>query len=232
MIDCVSIATCHNFPGNLLAGQHRLRYREVVEKEHWDDIYVVDGMEFDRYDNLATEYYVARGDHGRVLGVARSYPTTIPYMLGDVFRELFAGTAPASPRILEASRLVLDRSVLSKEERLPVVDRLVVAYIERGLQRRIDGYVGFMLPKIWANTFIRAGWPVRWLGPERPLTRTGEVVRAALMPVNAQVERRVRETTGIHDSVLNFGTGNREERPGVARYSQEAVAARAIEAAA
>lgn len=40
-------------------------------------------MEFDQYDNLATEYYIARNTKGEVLGVTRSYPTTIPYMLSE-----------------------------------------------------------------------------------------------------------------------------------------------------
>jgi len=79
MIDCVTIATAHCFPGNLIAAQHRLRYQEVIAKEDWSDIYVADEMEFDRYDNVATEYFIARNSEGDVLGVSRSYPTTIPH---------------------------------------------------------------------------------------------------------------------------------------------------------
>jgi N-acyl-L-homoserine lactone synthetase len=60
MIDCVTIATAHCFPGNLIAAQHRLRYQEVIAKEDWSHIYVADEMEFDRYDNVATEYFIAR----------------------------------------------------------------------------------------------------------------------------------------------------------------------------
>jgi N-acyl-L-homoserine lactone synthetase len=219
MIDCVSIPTVHHFPGNLLAGQHSLRYREVVHKEKWSDIYVLDGMEFDQYDNLATEYYIARDEQGRVLGVTRSYPTTIPYMLSDVFTFLLSAKLPSSPKILEASRLVLDRSLLTREERWPVVDKLIVAYMERGLQRGIDAYVGFMLPKIWSSTFQRAGWDVQWLGPELSLPKTNEVVRAALMPVCREMDRKIRLTTGIQESVLNFGTGQGQRKSGTAAYS-------------
>ena len=50
---------------------------------------MMDGMEFDQYDNLATEYYIARDVNNEVLGVTRSYPTTIPYMLQDVFPTCF-----------------------------------------------------------------------------------------------------------------------------------------------
>lgn len=219
MIDCVTIATNHHFPGNLVSEQHRLRCREVIHKENWSDIYIVDGMEFDQYDNLATEYYIARNGDGEVVGVTRSYPTTIPYMLSEAFRFLISTQFPSSPRILEASRLVLDRSLLTKEERRPVVDELVVAYMERGLQRNIDSYVGFMLPKIWESTFLRVGWDIQWIGPEISLPKTNEIVRAALMPVSEEMNRKVRKTTGLQDSVLNFGEGERRTDPGIAIYS-------------
>lgn len=207
MIDCVSIATNHHFPGNLVSEQHRLRYREVVAKEHWRDIFIQDDMEFDAFDNLATEYFVARAK-GRVIGVARSYPTSLPYMLSETFNFLANRKLPTSPKIHEASRLVLDRSLLTREDRRPVIDALVVAYMERGLQRGIDAYVGFMLPKIWASTFVRAGWDVQWLGPEVALPKTNEIVRAALMPVNDAMNRKVRATTGITENILNFGTAD------------------------
>lgn len=219
MIDCVSIATSHHFPQNLLAGQHALRYREVVEKENWGNIYISDEMEFDQYDNLATEYYIARNTAGQVVGVTRSYPTTIPYMLSDVFKFLSTSALPASPRILEASRMVLDRTLLTKEQRMPVINQMIVAYMERGLQRGIDAYVGFMLPKIWSSTFLRAGWEIQWLGPEVALPGTGEIVRAGLMPVSHEMDRKVRLATGIAGRVLSYGSGDPGYVPEMASYS-------------
>src|ERR1700689_1173194 len=206
MIDCVNIATSHRFPGNLIAAQHRLRYREVIAREDWSNIYVADGMEFDRYDNVATEYFIARNSDGDVLGVARSYPTTIPYMLSDIFPFLAARELPSSHRVHEASRLVLDRSLLSKDARRPIVNELIVAYMERGLQRNIDAYVGFMLPRIWDSTFLRAGWDVEWLGPEIALPGTADIVRAALMPVNEGMSDKIRDATGLRKPVLNCGS--------------------------
>lgn len=221
MIDCVSVATNHNFQGNPLIGQHKLRYREVIQKEKWGNIYTVDEMEFDQYDNLATEYYIARNANGDVLGVTRSYPTTIPYMLSEAFKFLISQSFPSSPRVVEASRLVLDRTLLNKEERQPVIDKLIVAYMERGLQRDIDCYVGFMLPKIWSGTFMRAGWDVRWLGPEILLPGTTDIVRAGLMPVSHEMNEKVRKTTGIYEDVLNFGEGKNPASASIASYSHE-----------
>jgi acyl-homoserine lactone synthase len=219
MIECVTIATCHYFPGNLIAAQHRLRYQEVIQKEDWSNIYVADEMEFDRYDNVATEYFVACNADGKVVGATRSYPTTIPYMLSEVFPFLSEDDLPSGPEYLEASRLVLDRTLLSKEGRRPVVNELIVAYMERGLQRGIEGYVGFMLPGIWNSTFLRAGWEVEWLGPPLQLPGAADIVRAALLPVNEQTNAKIRETTGIRENVLHFGSGAEPVLPAAVSYS-------------
>jgi N-acyl-L-homoserine lactone synthetase len=216
-IDCVSISTVHNFSGNLVAEQHRLRYREVITKEGWSDVYVMDGMEFDKYDNMATEYLVARDERGRVVGTMRSHPTTIPSMLNDSFKFLVARNPLADPKTLDLSRLVLDRTALPKDHRKPIVHALVLASLERGLQRGIKGYAGFMLPKIWASTFQSAGWELEWLGDEIAL-KGGDVVRAAYLPVNETMRKMVRSVTGITEPILNFGKG-REEALAVAFHS-------------
>jgi N-acyl-L-homoserine lactone synthetase len=65
------MATAHCFAGNLIAAQHRLRYQEVIAKEDWSNIYVADEMEFDRYDNVATEYFIARDSEGDVVDICR-----------------------------------------------------------------------------------------------------------------------------------------------------------------
>ena len=219
MIDCVSIATNCNFSYSPIIRQHRLRYREVVQKEQWSHIYTLDGMEFDRFDNLATEYFIAKDAKNRVVGVTRTYPTTIPYMLSESFPFLSPKQFPSSVKIMESSRLVLDRDLLGKQERQPVINQLVVACMERGMQRKIDAYIGFMLPKIWASTFLRCGWDIEWLGPEIALPVTNEVVRAALMPVNDRTNQKLRDTTGLHEPVLNFGTGSAAYVPGDTLYS-------------
>jgi len=103
MIDCVNIATAHCFAGNLIAAQQRLRYQEVIAKEDWSNIYVAAEMEFDRYDNVATEYFIARDAEGKVHGVCQSYPTTIPDMVSDVFSFLCSEEVPRSHKVHEAA---------------------------------------------------------------------------------------------------------------------------------
>lgn len=202
-VDCVSMLSRPSSKANdLIIDQHKLRYREVIAKEKWGNVYVVGDMEFDQYDNIATEYLIAKNSRNEAVGVSRLYPTTLPYMLMESFKYLSGTPFPSSPEIMEASRLVLDRSKLSKEERKPVIDKLILAYMERGLQRKISGYIGFMLPKIWESTFLRVGWDVMWLGDEKILQDTGDVIRAGFMAVNEEMQAKIRDKIQISEPVL------------------------------
>jgi hypothetical protein len=116
---------------------------------------------------------------------------------------------PCSHKVHEARRLVLDRSLLTKEARRPIVDELIVAYMERGMHRNIDTYVGFMLPRIWNSTFLRAGGDIEWLGPEIALPATADIVRAGLMPVSERMNDKIRDATGIRTPILNYGSERR-----------------------
>jgi N-acyl-L-homoserine lactone synthetase len=209
MIDCVSIETSHQFTRNLVREQHRLRHAEVIKRLEWRDVYEINDLEFDRYDTLATEYLVSRDQAGRVVGVIRSNPTTIPYMLQECFPFLIDGSVPNDSHIFEASRLVVDHTTLkTDEQRAVVVDKLLVALMERGLQRNLSEYVGFMVPEIWKRTFVRIGWKPEWRGPELGLLRYRDTVRAARIPVSPSIYYQIKESTGLsRQTVLNFGRG-------------------------
>ncbi len=208
MVDCVSIATSHHFTDNLVREQHVLRYAEVIVKARWRDVYTINNLEFDRYDTLATEYFVSRDQTGRVVGVIRSNPTTIPYMIEECFPSLIDGSLLRDPHIFEASRLVVDRTTLTTPaERAVVVDKLLVALMERGLQRELTEYIGFMPPKIWDRTFRRIGWEPEWLGREVRLKQYDHTVRAGRILVSQSIYEHLKNFTGLTGhTVLNFGS--------------------------
>ena len=54
-IECVTLETCHHFPGNPIAEQHRLRYRCIIERQDWKVPHVRQ-LEYDQYDNPAATY--------------------------------------------------------------------------------------------------------------------------------------------------------------------------------
>ena len=141
------------------------------------------------------------------MGVIRASPTTIPYMIEERFPFLIEGSLPKDSHVFETSRLVVDRTTLATpEERAVVVDKLLMALMERGLQRNLSAYIGFMMPKIWKRTFCRIGWEPEWLGPEMRLPASDVIVRAGRASVDASIHRHLKQSTGLTgQTVLNFG---------------------------
>jgi Autoinducer synthase len=156
-----------------------------------------------------------QGSRGSVGHIRRRSPICSPMF----FSFLCSQELPCSHKVHEASRLVLDRSLMTKEARRPMVDELIVAYMERGMHRTIDAYVGFMLPRIWNSTFLRAGWDIEWLGPEIALPGTTDIVRAGLMPVSERMNDKIRDATGIRTPILNYGSEAEALIPTLVSYS-------------
>lgn len=87
---------------------YRLRYRIFHERLRWQ-VQVVDGMEFDEFDDYDSIYLLTTPDEVHVSGGWRLRPTTRRYMLGDVFSELLAGAqVPREERVWEISRFAVD----------------------------------------------------------------------------------------------------------------------------
>ena len=94
--------------GRLPKGLHSkvaiYRHKVFVEQLGWD-LRTQDGVEQDQFDRADTVYVVAQNDEGDVFGCARLLPTTRPYLLGDVFPQLFNGLPPPClPDVWELSR--------------------------------------------------------------------------------------------------------------------------------
>ncbi len=203
MIACVTLETNHLFDGNPIAAQHRLRYRSVIARQSWD-VPTIRDLEYDDYDNPATTYLIARNSAGEAHGVCRLYPTDRPYMLQRVFSHLVTDiTLPQSETVWEASRFCVDDR-LAPEARRRVIQEIVVAYLEYGLDQGIARYIGLMYPAYWRNIFTRAGWDIDWIGAESKLA-SGHAIRAGWVAVTPEMLAKVRRTTGIHERVLSYG---------------------------
>jgi acyl homoserine lactone synthase len=87
------------------------RHQIFVEQLGWRLPLADDGFERDQYDRDDTVYVVARDERGSICGCARLLPTTLPYLLKDVFPFLIAGraSAPQSPDVWELSRFAVSR---------------------------------------------------------------------------------------------------------------------------
>ena len=109
MINVVNWETAH-LCGTAFAGQHRLRYRLFVERQHYD-VPSYGGMEYDQFDTPAATYLVSPDTNGsgEARGIARLIPTNRPYMIKELWPELVKGEPlPCSDVVYEASRFGID----------------------------------------------------------------------------------------------------------------------------
>jgi acyl homoserine lactone synthase len=161
-------------------------------------------MEYDQYDNPAAYYLVWRDRGGKARGSSRLYPTDRPYMLEEIFPHLVSKIQlPKSTEVLEGSRFCVDAG-LPPEMRKRIIQELIIGYLEFGLAQGIKSIVGVMYPAYCRNIFIRNGWDVEWLG-DTAKSSEGHKIVAGSLTVSKEVLRSVRQTTGIHEAVLNYG---------------------------
>ncbi|MEN3950364.1 acyl-homoserine-lactone synthase [Iodidimonas sp. SYSU 1G8] len=214
MIDCITCETAHMF-GDAIASQHRLRYKVFIQQQSYD-VPSYRGMEFDQFDTPAATYLTYRDKHNVVRAVTRVSPTTMPYMLEEVFPDMVT-FAPLvkSERVWEGTRLAVDPD-LPEHERLRAVGEMMCAYLEFGIREGIDEFYILMPVALQTILMERTGWPVTVLGETRMIG--GEAVRAVAPKVSAEILARVRGKLGITYSVLQTADDL------VARETQEKVA--------
>lgn len=203
MISCITFKTAHHFRGNPIASMFRLRFRAVIERQEWD-VPTWQNMEYDEFDNPATTYFVWRDEDDQVRGCARLNPTDRPYMLRKAFSFLVTdGILPEKDMtIWEGSRLCVDKD-LPAPLRKRIIHELSVAYMEYAVSNGIAKIIGVMLPVYWRTVYIASGWDPFWYGNVTELP-TGERVRAGGLPVSDEMMRKVRQTTGIAETILRY----------------------------
>ena len=194
-IESFNLTTAHMY-GDALASQFRLRHSVFIERVAYD-VPTWKGMEFDQFDTPATQYFVWRDHEGEVRGVARMAPTSLNYMLDEVWPDkVTAVDLPHSEDIWEGTRFGVDRD-LDPKLRTQVVKELVCAYIEYALMNGIEEIIGVMPVGILRAVFARNGWKPEVLGPV--WVEDGIDVQAARLPVSQEVLHAVHHRTKVHD---------------------------------
>ncbi len=199
MIKAITLENAH-LSGGVLPSLFRLRKKMFVDLQGWE-IPTFNGMEYDAYDNPATTYLVYTDENDKALGMVRLYPTDRQYMLSDVWPEIVEYIdLPKSINIWEGSRFVIDND-LSRELRTKIKHELVCAFLEFGISKDIEEYIGVMPPKIWESVFINSGWPIQKLGETISLP-DGSEIYAGQFKVSKEQLLNVRKKTGIYYDVL------------------------------
>lgn len=122
----------------------RLRHEVFHERLRWN-VRSVGGLERDEFDDESTTYVIVKSlQSGDVIGSWRLRPTTLPYMLNDVFPELLHGLpAPHDPKIWEVSRFAVTNSGGSGSGQgfSDVTQDLVAQTVRFGQQNKLDSFV-------------------------------------------------------------------------------------------
>jgi len=173
---------------------HEFRHEIFVRRLGWQ-LPLVDGVERDQYDNDAAVYFLARDLGDNITACARLLPTTVPYMLSEVFPELLGGQpAPNDAAVWELSRFATsvrktgEGRVLSLSQ--PTLD-LLEAVLDYGRQHGIKRFA--LVTSIGIERLVlRAGYDVHRIGPP---SRTAEGLVVALYievpaaPINGVLPR-------------------------------------------
>jgi N-acyl-L-homoserine lactone synthetase len=187
--------------GSVLASLFKLRYEQFFERQNYET-FVKGNREFDRYDTYATNYIVYRDNENNVLGTSRKAPTTMPYMIEEIWPYLIKGDLPKSDTVWESSRFCVDKNI-PHEKRLEVLINLVAAGQLFGLKNDIEYFVGVMHPAIWRSVFIKNGWPIEALGDVHTLEDGSKVV-AAKMPVSQKIMNEINQKNNLNLGDINF----------------------------
>jgi acyl homoserine lactone synthase len=164
---------------------------------HWD------GMEWDQFDTPASTYILWRDDQGEARGIARLIPTSLPYMVQQLWPDLAASAnLPTGDDVWEVSRLGVDPQ-LDKERRPRVFRELLCSLIEFALSRQIHQYIFATRLSIINYAIGKAG--VEWtrLGSG---TLGGLQAIAARVAVNVETLHRMRQYHQVEETLLRSPT--------------------------
>ena len=199
MILAVSIENAHHY-GDVIPSIYRLRYHGFKQRQDYD-VPSYKGMEYDTYDTPATTYIAWRDECNIVRGCARLFPTTQPYMIEHLWPDAVANrNLPKSPYIWEASRMCIDKN-LPPQRRQMIHGLILCGLLEFGQANGIDWMIGVMALPIWRSVFIRAGWPIEFLGPAVEIGPR-EKIFAGKMKISDHILKSVREKFGIDRTVI------------------------------
>lgn len=183
---------------DVLRSMFALRYHVFVETLGWP-LVCEPGRELDQFDTEDAVYLVLCNRDGDVVASTRFLPTTGPNLLLDVFPHLVGGMPPVSPRVWEASRLVVDH----RRERLcscrNAAGELLCGIMEFALRQGFTHLVSVSDVRI-ERMLSRLGWNLRRLGPAS--REGGYDLAAEITPVSDAALEVIRRRTGIVGSVL------------------------------
>jgi N-acyl-L-homoserine lactone synthetase len=198
MIDAITLETTHLL-GDALPSSYRLRHRIFVERQRYE-VPCWRGMEWDQFDTPAAVYLLWRDPTNRVRAVARLIPTSVPYMIQQLWPELVeSGDIPCRDDVWEVTRFGIDRD-LERAVRARIFGEMFCAFAEFGLKSRIREYIFVTPAKVIDSALTRAGVEAWRLSSPR---RLGSLpVVAARSSVSEEALQKLRRHHQVPGPVL------------------------------
>ena len=194
---------------DLFYSQFQLRNREYLERQRYS-VKNYEGMEFDEYDNLSTQYIVYTEDNKTVLGLSRFTPIETGCMLKEHFPELVDDhTLFEKPNIWEGTRCTIDSS-LPADLRRKICVALACGYVEFGLHVGADQIIGTMPTLILRSVFERNGVKLDRIGSAYQIGEHKKV-QAASIRIGVHHLEEVYKIHGV-SNVLGLNFLNTETR--------------------
>ncbi len=166
MIHVVTASNRHLYRDQL-AQMHQLRRVHFVEERGWKDLTIIDGGEYDAYDDERTVYFLALDPNAEVLAGMRARPTDDKCMLTDIFPDLVGPDQPplTGPDIWEISRIFTTRAAraMKKSPSATLTLDILLAAMEWTQDGGIDRLIG-VIPLHMFAPCRTGGWNIRMTG--------------------------------------------------------------------
>lgn len=163
---------------------HQLRARVFHERLGWD-VEVVDGREFDEFDNFKPTYVLAISEDDSVAGSVRLLPAMGPTLLSVLFPELCSsGLFCPHTAMIESSRFCVDTTIDAKRGGQGIHDAtwtLFSGIIEWSMANGYSELITVTDVRI-ERILRRAGWPMARIGQPKTIGNTTAVV--GLLPTD------------------------------------------------
>ena len=208
MISCISYRNLREY-GDVLESAFQLRYDSFIERQSYN-VKTYEGKEFDQYDTPAAEYLVYHTEDGKALGVNRLTPVTVGCMLEDLWPHLVSDKVLfSSDRIWEGTRYCIKKEI-DPNLRQRIINEMALAYLEFGLEKKLQKIIGMMPTYIYRSVFEKPGIEMEYLGPIEIVGR--HKIRAVAIPVELEQLKNVQKKTGINQRVLTYSRTTKMER--------------------
>ncbi|MBL8659027.1 MAG: hypothetical protein JNM75_04645 [Rhodospirillales bacterium] len=199
MIDAFTVETAHLL-GDALPAHHRLRHKIFVERQGYQ-VPTYRGMEWDAFDTPAAVYLMWRDDLQQVRAIARLIPTTVPYMIRELWPQLICGHAlPSRADVWEVTRLGVDRTLLPNVRRR-VFGEMMCACGEFARKRAIREYYLVTHPRV-IRSIEANGCRTRFLGRAQPIN--GALVAEATVAISDASIASLREIYALPQRILRI----------------------------